>query len=61
MSSDNHIYWSDIHIDDRMKHGLSRKSKTYMHPTRGPLRIEHGDGRKVSAIERNRRSNGTLL
>lgn len=61
MTKVNHIYWKDIHPDERMKHGLSRKSKFYVHPTRGPLRIEHGDGRKACAVERNRRSNGTLL
>ena len=60
-SKDNFIYWEDIHPEHRLMFKLTRKSRTWNHPTRGPLRIEHGSACKQNVIARHRRLNGTSL
>lgn len=58
MTIPNHIYYDDIppYIRDNLPGNAKQVRINGM-----VLRIEYGSGTKVSAIDRNRRSNGTLI
>lgn len=58
MTIPSHIYYDDIpeEIQDKL-HGNAK----YVRMDGLVLRIEYGSKTKVSAIERNRRLNGTLI
>lgn len=58
MTIPNHIYYEDIPAKIRDK--LPGNSR-YVQMDGMVLRIEYGSGTKVSAIDRNRRLNGTLI
>ena len=58
---DNHIYWDDIPLQIRRQYKLTRESQFWAHPSRGPLRIEHGKAVKQNVIARHRRFSGTTL
>lgn len=58
MTTPSHIYYDDIPVYIRDK--LPGDAKYVVINGRN-LRIEYGSGTKVSAIERNRRMNGTLI
>lgn len=54
----SHIYYDDIpaYIRDKLPDDAK-----HVRVNGTTLRIEYGSGKKVSAIDRNRRLNGTLL
>lgn len=54
----SHIYYQEI--PDYIKAKLHRNTR-YVTINGDVLRIEYGAGNKVSAIERNRRMNGSLV
>lgn len=58
MTIPSHIYYEDIPaaIRDRLF-----KNAKHVRINGMVLRIEYGSGTKVSAIDRNRRMNGTLI
>lgn len=58
MTIPSHIYYEDIPatIRDRLL-----KNAKHVRVNGLTLRIEYGSGTKVSAIDRNRRMNGTLI
>lgn len=58
MTIPSHIYYEDIPA--KIRDRIPSNSK-YVRMDGMVLRIEYGSGTKVSAIERNRRMNGTLI
>ena len=54
----SHIYYQDLpkYIKDKL-----HRTNRYVKIHGDVLRIEYGAGNKVSAIERNRRMNGSLV
>lgn len=58
MPTPSHIYYEDIPA--KIRDRIPSNSK-YVQMDGMVLRIEYGSGTKVSAIDRNRRMNGTLI